>query len=424
MRFTDLRSATEMLYGLRRAGIKLDLGPVIRGLRALGDPQRRFRAIHIAGTNGKGSTAALCEVLLRGLGHRTGLYTSPHLVRFSERIRVDGRELSEEAFMTLLGEVLTANPGFSFFEAATAMALCHFARENVTCAVMETGLGGRLDATRAVDAAVSVITSIGRDHALALSGSLRRVAWEKAGIMEPGVPCIIGSLFGPVDRVLREAATSRGVELLTAQRDFVFRHTGPMTMAYRFRDDPLVEVALPLVGIHQPQNLAFALTAVRLFSQRPLDPDAVQHSLEGFSWPGRLSRHGRYWLDGAHNPPAAEALATTLGTLDPPWDTLGIGMNADKEILPFLRPLIPLFRNIVPLPVPSDRGLHPKDLETFLRRLGVDPLPWPETLSLPFLDALPGDRILVTGSFYLVGEVQKLLLAESGDAFPLTDPAQ
>ncbi|MBU1239667.1 bifunctional folylpolyglutamate synthase/dihydrofolate synthase [Myxococcota bacterium] len=423
-KFSNLFEATQYLYALRRVGIKLDMGPVIWGLASMGNPQEEYNAIQVAGTNGKGSTCAIMEAILRSHGLRTGLFTSPHLVRFSERIQVDCQEIPQQAFISLLERVMESNPSFSFFETATAMALLHFASEKVQCAVMETGLGGRLDATGVVRPQVTVITSIGLDHGLALSQSLRRVAWEKAGIMRPGVPCVVPQLSRPIDHVLEQSALSRGTKLIKEGTHFFFSPLPSGTIRFQFGSDTPIVVPQPLFGTVQGQNLALALAAVRLYLDHPLDETIVAGALSALSWPGRLGKVHGFYLDGSHNPPAARVLAEALAAMDPPWDTLCVGMNADKDVESFLRPLIPLFRQIIPLPVDSDRALPPEDLGRIIRRLGGKTLAPPDSLSLDFFQSIPGHKILFTGSFYLVGEVQKLLNAERGDAFPLTDPAQ
>ncbi|MEK6607879.1 MAG: Mur ligase family protein, partial [Myxococcota bacterium] len=270
------------LTDLRLRGMRPGLEPTRAALARLGDPQRALRIVHIAGTNGKGSTAALIEAALRESGLVTGLYTSPHLSRFTERVRVGGAEIAQDDVARLGEEVRRASPDLTFFELATCIAFAHFRECGVEVAVVETGLGGRLDATSVVKAEVCVLTRIGLDHAEILGGDLRGIAREKAAILALGATW----LSAPQERAVREA----------------------LPQGIRYVED-LWPGPLALAGSHQRENAALAAVAARRMGARA---EAIARGFAKVSWPGRMERIGPFLLDCAHNPQAAGALATAL----------------------------------------------------------------------------------------------------------------
>ena len=288
-----LQHALEELYGLERRRNRLDLVATIALLHALGNPERRFRSVHVAGTNGKGSVCALIERVLREAGHRTGLFTSPHLVDFRERIRVRGR-WAEEAWLEKTLERIASLPegkDCTFFEACTALAFQYFAEQGVEIAVVEVGLGGRLDCTNVITPEVCVITSIGLDHTELLGHTLEEIAAEKAGIVKPGVPVVIGPVPDPARAVIERIAAERGAPIV--------RVAGPGP-----REDPVPEDRAPegVAGI----NRALAHTALAALVARgvAIPADAVARGTAAARWPGRLGvspREPRLWWDGAHN---------------------------------------------------------------------------------------------------------------------------
>jgi dihydrofolate synthase/folylpolyglutamate synthase len=283
-----LQHALEALYGLERRRDKHDLAGTTALLGALGNPHRRFRSVHVAGTNGKGSVCALVERVLREAGHRTGLFTSPHLVDFRERIRVDGRWADEPWLERTLERIagLPEGQGRTFFEVCTALAFETFADRGVEIAVVEVGLGGRLDCTNVITPEVSVITSIALDHTEILGDTLEKIAFEKGGIIKPGVPVVIGEMADGPRAVIAGVARERGAPLVPiAARDPV-APPGEDTLGGVNRAIALATLAaLPARGIAVP-------------------PAAIARGLAAASWPGRLGQcpqEPRLWWDGAHN---------------------------------------------------------------------------------------------------------------------------
>ncbi|HET7225679.1 MAG TPA: folylpolyglutamate synthase/dihydrofolate synthase family protein, partial [Candidatus Eisenbacteria bacterium] len=313
-----LQQRLERLWGLERRRDKLGLDGTRSLLAALGDPERSFRAVHVAGTNGKGSTAALIERVLREAGHRTGLYTSPHLVEFRERIRVDGR-WADDAVLDAILVSLEGAPDAgerTFFEVATALGFAYFARHDVRWAVVEVGLGGRLDTTNVLEPALTVITPVGLDHTEILGATLAAIAREKAGIVKPGVPLVAGPQPDEAREVI--AATAREREAPVAWPDArAFTRVALDRGGARFEAGtgawgPLA-LAIGLRGRHQLDNAAVALAALERLAQQgvAIAADAVVRGFAAARWPGRLepcATEPRLWWDGAHNPAGIEAL--------------------------------------------------------------------------------------------------------------------
>src|SRR5438552_164706 len=335
-------------YGLQRHGIKPGLDRTLALLSALGDPQRAFTAMHVGGTNGKGSTAAMLAAMLASQGYCVGLYTSPHLVDFSERIQINGHAIPSEWLAELTERVRVAAEAHlaeppTFFEATTVVAFAYFAEMRVEHAVVEVGLGGRFDATNVIAPLVSIITTIGLDHQEYLGNTLEAIAFEKAGIIKRGAPVVVGRMGeGPLS-VIRAAAAERQAGCVVLDQDFHAAGEGPECFAYRglrWRDEGL---ACPLPGRHQLDNAACALAALEMAAGRGVrvSERARRDGLRAVRWPGRLELAGRrpdIWLDGAHNPHAAEALAEYLRTW---WARRGesptgrlilvVGMMQDKD---------------------------------------------------------------------------------------------
>jgi dihydrofolate synthase/folylpolyglutamate synthase len=390
---TTLQGALEALYGLERRRDKLGLDGTRALLAALGDPHRRFRAVHVAGTNGKGTTCAYVERALREAGHRTGLFTSPHLVDFRERIRVDGRWADEGwLFRTLrrIGES-PAGSDRTFFEVATALGFAWFAEQGVEWAVVEVGLGGRLDTTNVLEPAVCAITSIGLDHTEILGGTLEAVAYEKAGILKPGVPAAIGPALPAAARVaIERVAEARGVPLVAAAGG------GP------FRDD----------------DRAVARSVLEVLAGRGvrLPAEAVARGLAAARWPGRLepsAREPRLWWDGAHNGEAAGALAAAWRAAGHPAPrALVLATSRDKDLDAILAPLATLApgAHLVAARSRSERAQEPGRIaerarhHRFEAHLAHEVAPaCRQALAL----AGPGGWVLLTGSLFAVGEAME-----------------
>lgn len=418
-----LAAALARLRGLSRFGVRLGLERVRRVLAELGDPQERLRALHIAGTNGKGSTAAMLEAVLRASGRRVGLYTSPHLCRFSERIRVDGREIPAGRLVAGVERVLAIEPALTFFEAATAIGFLHLAEEQVELAVIETGLGGRLDATNVLARPlVTILTRIDLDHQEQLGHDLSAIAGEKAGILKPGVPALAAPAGADVLGVLETRARELGVPLRIVGRDLRLART---ESALRFESDRgvLDGVALGLAGPHQVENAALVLGALEelAVAGEQVAPGAILEGLRGARWPGRLEQleGGALLLDGAHNVGGARALGVALRELGVMQPTLIVGLLGPKDPAPFLAALRPQIGSVVALRPRSERAIDPAAIAALA---GPDGTTAPDLTTALALARGRGAPIVITGSLYLVGEARARLLGEVEDPIATADP--
>jgi dihydrofolate synthase/folylpolyglutamate synthase len=418
------RLALARLQGLSRFGVRFGLDRVRQVLGSLGDPQMSFPSIHIAGTNGKGSTAAMIESVLRASGLRAGLYTSPHLCRFSERIQVAGREISPERLTEAIARVLEVDPELSFFEAATAIGFLHFAEEQVELAVVETGLGGRLDATNVlVRPLVTVLTRIDLDHQEQLGSDLSAIAAEKAGILKPGVPVVSAPFATPeVARVVERRAGKLGAPLRVVGRELrVARGKGGLR--FESQRGVVEAISLGLLGAHQVENATLALAALEevVAAGRPIAAAALRDGLRTARWPGRLewiAREG-VLLDGAHNSCGAHALGAALAERGQGPYRVILGLLGPKDPRPVLAPLLPHLSGLIATRPRSLRALDPSRIAELLPgRATTAP-----DLASALAEARDGrDPILVTGSLYLVGEARALLLGEETDPIALADP--
>ena len=414
----DYRNSLDFLYNLRGAEIDLRLERVAQALALFGDPQDSFRVVHVAGTNGKGSTAAMIHSVLHAEGYRAGLYTSPHLTDFTERIRVGKRPVSRAAVTALVREVADgtsrASLSLTFFEFATVMAFLHFARESVEVAVVEVGLGGRLDATNVVHPSVSVITTISRDHERFLGTRLESIAREKGGIIKPGVPVVCGDLRPAARRVIHRIARSRKARVYQWGEDFGVTRRGRRRFAYRGREWRVDDLKDRLAGEFQRHNAALALASLELLqAELPVREASLRAGIESVSWPGRfeiLPGSPAIILDGAHNRGAVEALVDEVrGLLEDVKVRLLFGSMFDKDWPSMLRALSRVCSEVVLTRTPTERGADPRSLSAALpRRLPARIVDDP----VAALSALAADRrrsdepILVAGSLYLVGAVR------------------
>ncbi len=401
------RDAVGFLYSLQMFGAQLGLERAERLAALAGHPQKQLRFIHVAGTNGKGSTCAMLDSIYRDAGWRVGLYTSPHLVSFRERLQVDRTLISEQDVARLVEETRGWLAEFSpdnhptFFEVVTVMALRHFAEQQCEVVIWETGLGGRLDATNIVTPLASVITNVQFDHEQWLGDTLEKIAAEKAGIIKPGVP-VVTAATGEGLAVIRATAARLGAPLHRVGDQ-------PSTLGYS---------GVPnLRGAHQCVNAALAIKTVEVVrGALPLNDNAITRGLGAVPWPGRfqvLSRGEQTLvLDGAHNPDGARALAETLRQEFPhEQPTLVLGMLEDKNWETVCRTLAPLFSRIIIVPVNSRRTGRPEALVAACRD-AVSPLV-PVEIAPSVAEALAVARrdeiVVVTGSLYLIGEVMELL---------------
>ncbi len=399
--------ALERLAALKRFGVRPSLDGVRRALATLGNPHQRLQVVHIGGTNGKGSTAAFTAALLGAADCRTGLYTSPHLSRFTERVIVDGAEVTPEEVAEQVAR-LSGDDGeeLTFFEVATAAAFAIFAQRKVDVAVVEVGLGGRWDSTNIIARPLcSVVTGVALDHVEVLGGTLAAIAREKSGIWKSGVPAVAACKDASARDVLVEEAAGVGAPLSLLGRDFS-RYLG----------------ALSLAGEHQADNAALALAAVaRCPAQFRASDEAQARALAGARWPGRLE-----WLapdvlvDAAHNPDGAQALARALPELITDRRIhLIIGIVDDKDAAGIVAPLLPLAARAILTRPPSSRALDPRQLLALAPGAQVV-----DSLAEALARArAAGDVAVVCGSIFLVGEARRILLGEAADPVTAQDPA-
>jgi dihydrofolate synthase/folylpolyglutamate synthase len=418
--------AEQFLNRQRRFGWKFGLGPMRRALARLGHPERSIVPVVIAGSKGKGSTAAFLEAILVAAGHRPGLYTSPHLVGVRERIRAGGREIGARAFAHRIGELrsrLGARARLTHFEWLTLAGIEHFARVRARPSILEIGLGGRLDAVNAVDGVVTVISGIEREHVDLLGTRLAGIAAEKAGIMRRGVPCVIGAVRPAARASLAACAARAGARPVWLERETSWRVTGHDRRGLRLdlttARGTLRGLRLGLLGRHQAHNAALAvLAAEELRAQGwSIPAAAVRRGLAAARWAGRCDyRPGRpgLLLDGAHTAGSARALADLLEEVFPRVrTTLVFGALRDKNCAAMAKALFPCAAAVHLVRPPEERGLEPEDLLPRVPRgLRGRCRAAPGTLAAlaaAAREAGPGGLVVVAGSLFLVGEALALL---------------
>ena len=386
------QEALAWLFGTQLFGIKLGLENIQRLLRTLDLPPSQQRFIHVAGTNGKGSVCAMIDSILRAQGYRTGLFTSPHLVSFRERIQMNGELISEDAVargLTSIRELVEDwDPHPTFFEIATALGLLHFEETHCEFVVLETGMGGRLDATNAITPLVSVITPIDLDHQKWLGNSLGEIAGEKAGIIKPGVPVVAAEQAAEAESVIRTRALAVGASLEFFERD----HNGEVALA----------------GAHQKRNATLALAALHAAGV-DLSPANIHAGLTSVRWPARFQKwNERLVIDGAHNPAGARVLAETWReNFGEAKATLILGLLRDKNAADIYRALAPVTSSVILPRFRGERVLPPAELAEIVSAAS------PETkiiLAESCAEALAlatkvEGQILVAGSLHLAGEM-------------------
>jgi len=389
--------AIRWLYSTQASGVKLGLENVRLLLEALGNPHHRLTCIHIAGTNGKGSVSAMLDSVARAAGLRTGLYTSPHLVRFNERIQVSGQPITDDevlAGLSVIREAI-ARSGCTptFFELTTALGFLHFSTQRVDLAIMETGLGGRLDATNLITPLVSVLTSIDLDHQKILGDSRAKIAREKAGIIKPRVPVVSIAQTADVREVIDEVATSLN---------------SPVT----YIAEPIADLQIGLAGSHQRLNAAVVRDALAV-AKLGVSPDALKTGLKSVFWPGRFQAvGGRVTIDGAHNVAASERLVQTWRECYPGASpTIVFGGLRDKELDKMLSVLALIAARFFLVPVNNPRGENPASI-----RLpgGISGVMFPSVQEAVEAAYKLAEPILVTGSLFLVGEVLSWMQPQLG----------
>jgi dihydrofolate synthase/folylpolyglutamate synthase len=421
----DYAKAIRRLYELQKFGIKLGLNSTESLLKRLGDPHRSVKCLHIAGTNGKGSVAAMSEAALLAAGFKTGLYVSPHLVRFTERFRVGGREISRKRAVELaeaVWQVVDEREPPTFFEFVTAMAFLLFTQQRVDLAVLEVGMGGRLDATNLCLPAACVITNIGLEHKQYLGNTLSAIAYEKAGIIKPYVPLIHGVRQRPARQVVEKRAAKLKAPIIRQGRDITCRREADGRFSLRGRRWVLSQVSTNLVGRHQAENACLALGALEALAGAgfPVTADDFKKGLNRVFWPGRLEKvptpalEPTLWLDGAHNPPAARILVRSLDLVREGRSPLVmvLGLMADKDLKGMLSILVPMADYVIYTRPVYERAARPEVLAA-----AAPAIPKPSRIIGELGRAMaeakklagPNGVVLVTGSLFTVGEAKILL---------------
>lgn len=409
------------LYRLRRFGIKLGLATITHLMRGLGNPQDRFSSIHVAGTNGKGSISAFLSSVLAHGGYRVGLYTSPHLIRFNERIQINGCPISDKDVAEVaeaVQRIYTQGEPPTFFECATAMALYYFASQGVDWAVLETGMGGRYDATNLVHPEVSIISNIGMEHQQYLGNTLAKIASEKAGVIKSGAGVVTGTRQKSALQVIEHVAAKKQVPLYRLGKEMRIRKLMEGSFSYLGIDHKWPQVKIGLIGDHQLINAALALGALEVLLKKglTLTDEAIYAGLAATRWPGRLeilSQEPFILLDGAHNPSAVTALRKFLEkSIASRRLTLVVGILADKTWKPMLRELAGVADRIILTMPQNERAADPEKLASFVRSLNQDIVVMPhlpDAISLALEGASAADAVCITGSLYTVGDAKAYL---------------
>ena len=418
---TTYDNCLKTMYGFRRFGIKLGLSTIRNILSELGDPQEAFTCIHVAGTNGKGSVASsLASILVRN-GCKTGLYTSPHLVRFNERIQIDNRPITNAEVVESYEAVKRAHGGDrepTFFEFTTAMALYEFAARQVDWAVIETGMGGRLDATNIINPALSIITNISLEHREYLGHTLAQIAGEKAGIIKKRIPVVTGVRQKKALDTIKKTAAEKKAPLFRLGTDFKVRRTRRQSFSYYGIENVWHNMRTALPGSYQVDNAGLVLAACELIGKHhaALSPTGIRDGLAQNRWPGRLeivSEDPLIILDGAHNLAAARNLGGFLsGSLAGRPLTLVIGILNDKPYRPMLKSLLASADRLILTRAKIDRALEPQILYETARHLIADITVIPEVgraVKHAVDTSRPREAICIAGSLYVVGEAKEAL---------------
>jgi dihydrofolate synthase/folylpolyglutamate synthase len=416
---TEYSNALEYLYNLEKFGMVFGLENVQWILTIIGNPHKFLKTVHIGGTNGKGSVAAMLSHILKSAGYRVGKYTSPHLVSFTERITINEERITEAEVADLVvsirqrTESVDPKRTFTFFDFTTALAFEYFRRSNVDIALIEVGLGGRLDSTNVVNPLVSVITNVALDHMDYLGEDILRIAREKAGIIKKGVPVVTGARDLP-GRIIEETGTINNSPVYVMGRDFLYEKKATQTMLYAGLLTNLDNVYINLKGDHQLGNAAIALCTAELLSSLGfgIDKRGVYAGLSEVTWPGRIEiikEKPTIILDGAHNVDGIRTLVNFLKSQFPNRRRLLIfGVMKDKEYEKMLSELLPFADDVIFTSSANDRALFPESLKEFAPKAFVA-----DNASLALKKAKSmlneGDVLIITGSLYLIGECTAII---------------
>jgi dihydrofolate synthase/folylpolyglutamate synthase len=420
---THYQKCLEEMYSLHRFGIKLGLDVITRILINLGNPQNRFACIHIAGTNGKGSIASGLAHILHASGFSVGIYTSPHLIKFNERIQVNHVQISDkeivEAYQSVKSACFTEREP-TFFEYTTAMALHHFAKANVDWAVIETGMGGRLDATNLLNPEISIISNISLEHRSYLGHTIADISREKAGIIKPNTPVITGVTQKSAIAVMENTAAEMNAPLYRLGKDFRVRRFGRGEFSYSGMDHHWPHLRTGLRGNHQIDNAALVLAACEVLQKKntPITLETIRQSLEAYKWPGRLEMLDTsppILIDGAHNLMSARVLGKYFrDELKDKHITLVIGILDDKPYASILQSLLPHCQRVILTEPKIDRRLSPNKMINMAKALV------PDTKIILDVGAAvrhavettdSNDIVCIAGSLYVVGEAKQALAA-------------
>jgi dihydrofolate synthase / folylpolyglutamate synthase len=430
-RFVDY----SLVRNFRYSPEKFDLGRMVIFLEHLGNPHRQYPVIHVAGTKGKGSTAAMVASSLRAAGYKTGFYTSPHLQDFTERFQINGVPVSRADIIELVNLVrpyVDNQEGLTWFEITTAIAFLLFARQGVNAAVIEVGLGGRLDATNTVDPLVSVITSLSMDHVAVLGDTIEKIAFEKAGIIKLGRPVVLAPQRVEARQVVEQIAADRGSVVVEVGRDYFYeplQSDGPRSLdgqSFRVwpagRETEVQVLTIPLLGLHQVENAVTAYAALQVAREQGLSISdaAIESGFSSVVWPGRfevLSREPLVIADSAHNRDSAHRLRQALEDYLPGVPVvLLFGASEDKDVEGMFAELMPYIREVV-----ATQSVHPRALEAAKivalaeshGRPGEAVLPVERAVQAALQRAAGGAAVVAAGSLFLAAAVREMMTAQS-----------
>ncbi|MDQ6690110.1 MAG: bifunctional folylpolyglutamate synthase/dihydrofolate synthase [Gemmatimonadota bacterium] len=417
---TSYREAIAALFARTTSGTKFGLERTEAILAKLGSPQEKLFALHVAGTNGKGSVVATADALLRAAELKVGRYTSPHLIDFRERISVNSVPIPEEAVLEFLEKWIPAaeKMGATFFELTTALAFDWFARQEVDVAVIETGLGGRLDSTNVLTPRVATVTSIGLDHTDLLGDTLEAIAREKAGIFKPGVAAVIGEAAPAIRSLLTACANEAGSKpVIVIDDEYRIYDVKVSTDGTSFalaRGSETQHITTPLIGAFQARNAAVAIATVSTLGKKyQLAPGKISSAISNIFLPGRFQRRGKFIFDVAHNPDGARVVAESIRSLNPATPrTAVVAVLSDKDWKGIIRSIAPVVDRFVLTTAPSappERRWDPAQAQAFAKSEGFE-----SQLDRDFDSALAraensSETVLVTGSFHTVGDAMSRL---------------
>ena len=423
--YSSYREAITYLYGLQKFGIKFGLSKTSNLLEALGNPHVGRKYIHIGGTNGKGSVGAFIATILKEAGLKVGMYSSPHLIRFTERFRINNEEMTPAQATALINElrdVFVRDEPPTFFEATTAMALVYFAREKTDVAIMEVGMGGRLDATNVITPLVSVITNISLEHQFYLGNRLLDIGAAKGGIIKEGIDLVTGATQSQVIDLFRSLCQEKGAPFWRLGKEMRYRRGKGSTLDYFGIARHLQKLELGLKGRFQIRNGALSLAALELLEKKgiKITSEQIREGLKKTIWPGRMQIMGKaptILLDGSHNPAAVSALAASIkGDFRYRRLILVIGVMEDKEIGKILRAIVPISDYAIYTRPVYSRAASPETLATEAGPLHKEGEVVPrltEALDRARDLADPEDLIVVCGSLFTVGEAMSYLDPET-----------